>query len=135
VGAFTEAPAELLQAAAMRVLEDDGRQTELSVTLVSDEAITGLNRQYLGRDRTTDVIAFSLGEDEAPLGDVYVCMDQARRQAADEGVSLQEELVRLLIHGALHVLGHDHPEGPDRMQSPMFVLQERIVVEVLQLRA
>jgi len=119
----------------MRVLEDDGRQTELSVTLVSDEAITGLNRQYLGRDRTTDVIAFSLGEDEAPLGDVYVCMDQARRQAADEGVSLQEELVRLLIHGALHVLGHDHPEGPDRMQSPMFVLQERIVVEVLQLRA
>ena len=132
VGEFTEAPVELLHAAALRVLEDDGRQTELSVTLVSDEEITGLNRQYLERDRTTDVIAFSLGQHEAPLGDVYVCVDQARRQAAEEGVSFEEELVRLLIHGALHVLGHDHPEGTERMQSPMYVLQECMVVEVLE---
>ncbi len=54
-------------------------------------------------------------------------VDQARRQAAELGVPLDEELVRLAVHGTLHVLGHDHPEGPGREESPMFALQEALV--------
>jgi len=58
--------------------------------------------------------------------------DQARRQAEALGVPLREELARLAIHGVLHVLGHDHPEGDDRFASPMYVLQERLLEEVFE---
>ena len=53
------------------------------------------------------------------------------RQADALGVPLMEELARLAIHGTLHVLGHDHPDGDDRSASPMYVLQERLLGEVL----
>ena len=59
-------------------------------------------------------------------------MDQASRQAREYEISLDEELVRLVIHGVLHVLGHDHPEGSDRFTSPMFKLQERLVCQVFK---
>jgi len=103
---------------------------EISVTLLSDDAIRDINRTWLQRDRPTDVIAFSLGEDGPLMGDVYIGVDQARRQAAEAGVPLAEELVRLAVHGTLHTLGHDHPEGDDRAASPMFALQERLVREL-----
>jgi probable rRNA maturation factor len=90
-----------------------------------------LNRRYLGKDRPTDVIAFTLGEGGDLVGDVYLGVGQARRQADELGIPLGEELARLAIHGTLHVLGHDHPEGPDRELSPMFELQERLLREVL----
>ena len=106
-------------------------QAEVSLTLVSDEEITSLNREYLGKDCPTDVIAFNLGDEHVPLGDVYVCVSQAERQAVELNVSVKEELTRLAIHGALHVMGEDHPDGLDRLESPMFVLQERLLSEVL----
>ena len=103
---------------------------EVSLTLLDDGAIQALNRQYLSTDRATDVLAFALGPGPAVLGDVYVGVDQARRQAAELGVPLEEELVRLAVHGTLHVLGHDHPEGAGREESPMFALQEALVREI-----
>lgn len=106
---------------------------EISLTLVSDPEIRRLNREYLDRDRATDVIAFTLGDDPL-LGDVYVGMERAVDQAVEAGVSIEEELVRLAVHGTLHVLGHEHPEGPDRLESAMFAVQERIVREVMALR-
>ena len=66
------------------------------------------------------------------VGDVYVGIEQAGRQAAEHGVPLDEELVRLAVHGTPHVVGHDHPEGPERLESPMFVLQERLVRDVME---
>ena len=105
---------------------------EVSLTLLDDEAIAALNRRYLGREGPTDVLAFSLGEPTAPLGDVYVGFQQAGRQAAEHGVPLEEELARLAIHGTLHVLGHDHPEGPERTRSAMFRLQERLLGELIR---
>ena len=132
VGDFEEAPEALLGIAVRRTLEDAGRErAELSLTLLDDEAIRAMNRDYLERDRTTDVIAFSLGDGEAVLGDVYVGCEQAARQAEEHGVGLDEELVRLAIHGTLHVLGHDHPEGEGRVESAMYRLQERLVAEVV----
>jgi probable rRNA maturation factor len=120
-----------LEAAVRKALDADGREAELSITLVDDEEIKRLNREYRGHDRPTDVIAFSLGGPEQPLGDVYVGAEQARRQAEALGVPLSEELVRLAIHGTLHVLGHDHPDGDERFASPMYLLQEQLLGEVL----
>ena len=57
--------------------------------------------------------------------------EQAERQASEHEEAFETELLRLAIHGALHVLGHDHPDGPERWDSPMFDLQERLVEEVL----
>ena len=131
LGGFDAVEEALLEAAVRKALDADGREAELSVTLVDDAEIKRLNSEYRGRDRPTDVIAFSLGSPEEPLGDVYVGADQARRQAEALGVPLSEELVRLALHGTLHVLGHDHPDGDDRFASPMYVLQEQLLGEVL----
>jgi probable rRNA maturation factor len=122
-----------LEAAVRHVLRAEGVDAgELSLALVDDEAIAALNGQYLGRPRPTDVIAFSLhAPGDPPLGDVYVGADQAARQAAELGVDPAEELLRLAVHGTLHVLGHDHPEGEDRAGSPMFVRQEALLRELL----
>lgn len=130
--AFAEAPTELMEAAVRRALgESRVTDAEISVTLLDDAAIEALNARYLGVDAPTDVLSFSLGEGRV-VGDVYVGFERARSQAAEHDVPLREELVRLAIHGTLHVLGHDHPEGPERTRSPMFALQERLVRDVLE---
>ena len=121
----------LLERAVAHALIDAGVDGgEVSITLLDDPGIREMNREYLDRDRTTDVIAFSLDE-EALMGDVYLGFDQATRQSTELGISLSDELARLAIHGTLHVLGHDHPDGAERNESPMFVLQERLLAEVL----
>jgi probable rRNA maturation factor len=105
---------------------------EVSLTLLDDEAIAAINEQYLAHEGPTDVITFALhGEGEPPLGDIYVGWEQALRQAADFGVSPREELARLAVHGTLHVLGYDHPEGPERERSSMWIRQEQILREVM----
>ncbi len=108
---------------------DDG---EISLTLLDDDSIRELHRTYLGKDVPTDVISFALHEgDEAVLGDVYVGYEQAAMQAAEAGISVEEELARLSIHGTLHVLGYDHPDTEARSSSEMFVLQEHLVRKLL----
>ena len=105
---------------------------EISLTLLDDDSIRELNRTYLGQDAPTDVISFALHEgDEAVLGDVYVGYEQAAIQAAEAGVSVEEELARLSIHGTLHVLGYDHPNTEARFSSEMFILQESLVQKLL----
>jgi probable rRNA maturation factor len=105
---------------------------EISVALVDDPSIAVLNERFLGREGPTDVLAFSLGDAVDVVGDVYVGFEQASRQAAELGISLAEELVRLAIHGTLHVLGHDHPEDDERDASAMFALQEQLVRRAMQ---
>lgn len=131
---FPDAPIGLIEKAVRRTLDVEGRgEVEVSVALLPDADMRRLNHQFLGKSRTTDVLAFALsGEDEPTVGDVYLGYEQAGRQAEELGVPLGEELARLAIHGTLHVLGHDHPEGPERAESPMFQLQERLLREVLE---
>ena len=130
-----ERTAEQIEKAVRHTLADAAVETaEVSVTLLDDEAIRAMNRDYLDRDRVTDVIAFTLssGEDSAGLlGDVYLGAEQAIRQAGELSVPVPEELMRLAIHGTLHVLGHDHPEGTGRSESAMFRVQERLLKDVL----
>jgi probable rRNA maturation factor len=104
---------------------------EVSVTLLGDRAIAALNVEWLEHEGPTDVIAFPLYEEgETPVGDVYIGVRQAGRQAVSLGVPLAEELARLAIHGTLHVLGYDHPMGEDRVRSPMWREQERILASL-----
>jgi len=118
-----------VEAAVRHVLREEGVPVaEISVALVSDAEITTLNEDYLQHQGPTDVISFALHEEgESPLGDVYVCVDQARRQAPEFGATPADEVVRLAVHGTLHVLGYDHPEGEGRLESEMFSRQEALL--------
>jgi probable rRNA maturation factor len=102
----------------------------LSITFVSGRTIRALNKRHLRRDRLTDVIAFGFrapGKSGPIVGDVYISPDAARAAAKDNGIPVREEIIRLVVHGTLHVLGHDHPETADRTRSPMWRKQERLV--------
>jgi probable rRNA maturation factor len=86
---------------------------ELSVSLVGDEEMRRLNRDYRGKDRTTDVLSFSLREGEqgdvaSALGDVVISLETAARQARERRSSIAREVDRLLVHGILHLAGYDH---------------------------
>lgn len=125
-------PADVRRAVRAVVTDEGVREGEVSVTFCSREAITELNRNYLRRSGPTDVIAFNLEEPARPLGDIYVCPDVARESAVEYEVEPREELLRLVIHGTLHVLGLDHPDGADRQESEMFRRQETILRRVLR---
>lgn len=92
----------------------DVPEAELSIALVGDAAITKLNAAYREREGATDVLSFSLLDGVhserrgALLGDVVISLETAARQAPRGVHGLDEEVLRLLIHGALHLLGHDH---------------------------
>lgn len=101
---------------AQRILKAVGAPSaELSVELVGDRRMRRLNRDYRHRDCPTDVLAFPMREGCGPttplLGDVVVSLETAVRQANAGGRSLDEELVRLLTHGVLHLMGYDHERG------------------------
>lgn len=106
------------------------RNAMLSVTFVTNRAIRAMNRVHLGRDGVTDVITFGFrpAGDKAPIiGDVYIAPDVARASARANGVAMREEVARLVVHGSLHALGYDHPDGEGRMRSAMWRKQERLV--------
>ncbi len=95
-------------------------RSELSVALVDDAEMAELNGRFRGRRRATDVLSFSLLEGEhserggALLGDVVIGLETAARQARRAGRSLDDELARLLVHGVLHLVGHDHERPAER---------------------
>lgn len=122
---------EAVERAARATLADRGvEEAELSLTLMDDDAMAALNRDWLDRDRPTDVLAFPLhGSGEPPIGDIYLGAERAVAQAAAENEPARRELARLAVHGTLHVLGWDHPED-DREASEMWVHQERIVARL-----
>lgn len=114
------------------VLRGERRRAEITVTFLGPVRMRRLNREYLGHDTPTDVISFALPSPDGSLaGDVYVCRAVAAVNARRLGVPLREELVRLVVHGTLHVLGHDHPEGDARTGSPMWKRQERYVARAM----
>lgn len=121
-------PARRVRAAVEAVLRGEGREAALAITFLGPDAMRDLNRTYKGHDRPTDVIAFALPQPDGTLtGDVYICRHVAAREARERGVPLREELLRLVVHGTLHVLGWDHPEDDTRECSPMWQRQEQYV--------
>ena len=94
---------------------------ELSILLADDRKIRALNKQYRGQDRATDVLSFSQNEEKEEskpnshlLGDVVISTVTAKRQTTEHGLTLQEEIVLLLIHGILHLLGFDHEQSNEK---------------------
>lgn len=113
------------------VLAQERQQATIAVTFLGPKRMRALNARYLDHDDVTDVISFSLPQpDGSVAGDVYVCRYAAARQAHDLGVPVRAELMRLLVHGTLHVLGWDHPPGALRTTSPMWRRQEKYLRQV-----
>lgn len=111
---------------------------EFSVTFVDDDAIRELNKKYRDKDEATDILSFvqSDGLDAWPddteqeqarvLGDMVISLSAMRRNSKDFGVSEDEELHRLLVHGVLHLLGYDHKSN-DVEKEPMLQKQEELL--------
>ena len=114
---------ELLENAARLVLDLSGApDADLTLVLTGDEQIQALNRDFLGIDAPTDVLSFPADEPDPEtgrqyLGDVVFSLPRATEQAAQRGHAVQAELQLLVVHGVLHLLGHDHaePEEKERM--------------------
>jgi len=105
-----------------------------NIIFVDDPYIHNLNKEYRGIDRPTDVISFALEDDKSfiqtdfkVLGDIYISVDTAKRQALEYQHSLKREISFLAIHGLLHLLGYDHMVKED--EEKMFALQELILNE------
>lgn len=118
----------------------DAADCEVSINLTDDEHIHELNKKYRGIDRPTDVLSFALRESDEPeiifdadesqadvLGDIVVSLERARSQAVEYGHSFRRELIFLIVHGMLHLLGYDHVEEADRLEmeaEQKFVMSE-----------
>ncbi|OHE55375.1 MAG: rRNA maturation RNase YbeY [Thermodesulfovibrio sp. RBG_19FT_COMBO_41_18] len=96
-------------------------KAELSILFVNDRRMRILNRQYRGVDKTTDVLSFpqieyssqlsALSSQQFVLGDIIINLHQAKRQASQYGLTFNEELKKLLIHGLLHLIDYDHEKS------------------------
>jgi probable rRNA maturation factor len=111
-----------LKSLVCRILKEESRPgCDLTVIFTDSAHLRRLNRRYRGRDRVTDVISFAMLEgpqicgSRPNLGDVYISLPRARRQAREYRIPVEEEVRRLTIHGVLHLLGFDHIRpGPAR---------------------
>ena len=126
-----------IEAVVLAVLSRIGRKGEdVSVHCIGDRRSQTLNRHYRGKDRPTDVLSFAAEEGSVlkrklsyDLGDIFICIPQIRRQAKQYNISRQEEMIRMLAHGVLHLAGHDHIH--EKEAKIMFGIQEEIVRKFL----
>ena len=111
---------------AVAKLHGLGEHEEVDITIVTDEDIHVLNRDYRNVDRATDVLSFALDEDGGEpelvggpevhlLGDIIISAETAMRQAEEFGHGLEREIVYLAVHGLLHLLGYDHMQEEDKV--------------------
>ena len=123
-----DALAELLNKAIEEaiLLSSGPVEAEVSLMLVDDQRIHGLNLEYRGVDRSTDVLSFALQEEmdgepdsefeDDMLGDIVISVERAREQAAEYEHSFEREIIYLAVHGTLHLLGYDHEEESDKQE-------------------
>jgi probable rRNA maturation factor len=122
---------------AERILTDLSlAETELSILFVDDPYIQGLNRNYLHRNKPTNVIAFPMGKGEFSslhpqvLGDVVISVETAHRQSRRFGLTGAEMVVFLMIHGILHLIGYDH-EGTLKEARKMARKQKELFQRII----
>ena len=107
-----------------RIAGDLAKRREFAVLVSSDEAVRTANRQFRGISKTTDVLSFPDGED-GRLGDILISAGRAQAQAAQYGLSVEDELKTLALHGLLHLLGYDHETDNGQMQAQETKLRKR----------
>lgn len=136
-------PGDLLEQAALTALEHETQppESELSIVLTDDARLQQLNREYLGIDAPTDVLSFPAAEMDpetgAPyIGDILISIPRARAQAEAAGHPLEAEVQLLVVHGVLHLLGHDHAEADQktRMWKAQAQILERLGLGNIQIR-
>jgi probable rRNA maturation factor len=109
------------------------RNALVSITFVAKRAMGQLNATHLGHKGATDVISFGFSRAMATdpvVGDIYICPDVARDNARSRREPVRREIARLVVHGTLHILGHDHPDE-GREKSAMWRKQERLVASLV----
>jgi probable rRNA maturation factor len=121
-----------IRAKLAKALKDLGcKDRELSVVLSDDAWIADLNKRYRDKKVPTNVLSFPQADEFLPslagkmLGDIVVSVETAAREAALEGCSLESRVYRLLCHGLLHLLGHDH-EGSEEEATRFFEMEEHL---------
>jgi probable rRNA maturation factor len=127
-----EIDADLIGRLSVRILEILNRQgVELCVVLTDNADIQALNREYLGRDRPTNVISFPQQEGVGPqgshLGDVVISVERAAEEALEAGMETMDRIRALLIHGICHLCGYNHEGVSEEMTHEMEALEERVL--------
>ena len=134
---------DLLEHAAHTALEHEGEtlDAELTIVLTNDARLQALNREYLGIDAPTDVLSFPASETDPEtgaryIGDILISIARAEIQAAAAGHPLESEVQLLVIHGVLHLLGHDHAKETEkaRMWKAQAEVLERLGLGNIQIR-
>lgn len=134
---------ELLEHAAQAVLEYASQppESELSIILTDDARLHQLNLNYLGVDAPTDVLSFPASETDPEtggryIGDILISLPRARAQAEAAGHALEAEVQLLVVHGVLHLLGHDHAESAEkaRMWHAQAEILRSLGLENIQIR-
>jgi len=117
------------------ILKKEGKNNfSLSINFIGPTKMQSLNKRYRGKDRITDVISFALRDGEGilkseELGDIFICHHQIKKQAEEYCISYSEEMIRMIAHGVLHLLGYDHEIKKD--EARMLGKQEKIVKKFL----
>ena len=136
-------PKALLERAAHAALEQQSQSldSELSIILTSDARLHELNLNYLGVDAPTDVLSFPASETDPEtgaryIGDILISVPRAQAQAEAAGHPLESEVQLLVVHGVLHLLGHDHAEAEQkaRMWKAQAEILERLGLGSIQIR-
>jgi probable rRNA maturation factor len=136
-------PAHLLERAAKAALkhEAEALDSDLSIVLTDDARLQELNREYLGIDAPTDVLSFPASETDPEtgaryIGDILISIPRAQSQAGAAGHPLESEVQLLVVHGVLHLLGHDHgePEEKARMWEAQGEILESLGLGDIQIR-
>lgn len=124
---------ERWQRLAVAVLDVEDAAGELTLTFVDEAEMASLNQEHMEKAGPTDVLSFPLDDEPMPgvptlLGDIVICPTVALRQFEDHAGTLDDELALLVVHGILHVLGHDHAESKETV---MMRRRELVLLETL----
>jgi probable rRNA maturation factor len=130
-------PAKLLKKAALETVRHENVSIQADLTLVvsDDETLRRLNLEFMGIDAPTDVLSFPADfvdpdTQRRYLGDVVISLPRAQEQAPENGQSVQDELLLLVVHGVLHLLGHDHGEPGEKER--MWAAQSDVLSRLLR---
>lgn len=99
---------------------EGGGEESISLVFTCDARMRGINKKFRGQDKTTDVLSFE------ELNEIYICLPQAWRQAKADKIPIEEELMRLLIHGIVHLKGYDHERSVKEAER-MFAVEKKIL--------
>lgn len=106
---------------------------EVNVIGVDSKEIRSLNKQFRNIDEPTDVLSFESDIKEEPGGDIYLCLEIIKQNAKRFNVSFEEEIIRTIVHGILHLAGYDHKGKLGEKKEKMFEIQEKIVKKIFMI--